>query len=89
MAIGATIEMVSALEQEKAKGGAGQISVTLVCLLDELGYLPFGASGEALLFYRLSKLYERTSVVIATNLGFSKWATVFGDPERPPLCSTA
>jgi DNA replication protein DnaC len=37
-------------------------------ILDELGYLPFSPSGGALLFHRLSKLYERTSVIIATNL---------------------
>ena len=80
-----TVEIVNALEQEKVQGKSGQIAGRLVhsdlVILDELGYLPFSASGGALLFHLLSKLYERTSVVITTNLSLSEWATVFGDAK--------
>lgn len=79
------MELVNALEQEKARGKAGEIADGLVrmdlVILDELGHPPFSASGGALLFHLLSKLYEHSSVAITTNLGFSEWASVFGDAK--------
>jgi DNA replication protein DnaC len=63
-----TVELVNVLEQEKAQGRSDQIANRLMhsdlVILDELGYLPFSASGGALLFHILSKLHERTSVII-------------------------
>ncbi|SON54372.1 transposase/IS protein [Hartmannibacter diazotrophicus] len=81
----ATVDLLNALEQEKAMNKAGQLAERLLRLdrlvLDELGYLPFSPSGGALHFHLLSKLYERTSVVITTNLSFSEWAEIFGDAK--------
>lgn len=48
---------------------------------DQDPYLPFSPSDGALLFHLLSKLYERTSAVITTNLSFSEWAGVIGDAK--------
>ena len=76
-------ELTNAFVEAKREGRLSrnleQMARYDVVILDELGYVPFDREGADLLFGFITRVYERKSLVVTTNLPFAKWSEVFHD----------
>ena len=79
------LDLINLLIKEQTENKQGSLIRKLrqvhYVIIDELGYIPFPKSGGALLFHLISKLYEKVSLIITTNLSFGEWGNIFGDAK--------
>ena len=80
-----TAALVNRLAEAKRGGEVSRISKGLskldLLICDEWGYVPLDREGAQLLFQVISDCYERISVIITTNLEFSRWGSIFCDEQ--------
>jgi len=80
-----TATLVNELIDAKANGiltkYLKKLSKLDVLICDEWGYIPFDAEGSQLLFQVIADCYEKRSLIITTNIEFSKWNGIFYDDE--------
>jgi len=77
-----TTGMVTTLMERREEKQLEQFNRQLerldLIVLDELGYVPFSKTGAELLFEVISRAYERTSLIVTSNLPFESWTEMFG-----------
>ncbi len=70
--------LMEAREERQLMRMKNQLAKLDLLILDELGYVPASKLGSELLFDVISTAYERTSVIVTTNLPFEQWTEVLG-----------
>jgi DNA replication protein DnaC len=75
-------DLIKAQQEYQLSRVMAQICKYELIVLDELGFLPFTATGAQLLFQVCSALYERVAVIVTTNLRFAEWGSIMGGDER-------
>jgi DNA replication protein DnaC len=75
---GLVTALLEAREERSLRRLLKQLERIELLILDELGYVPFSKAGAELLFDVISRAYERSSVIITTNLPFENWPEVLG-----------
>jgi DNA replication protein DnaC len=77
-----TTELVTALIEARDERSFLRLKNTLsrldLLVLDELGYVPASKVGAELLFDVISSAYERSSLIVTSNLPFESWTEVLG-----------
>ena len=80
-----TASLVNELTDAKANGNLNSLLKRLkkldLLICDEWGYIPFDAEGSQLLFQVIADCYEKRSLIITTNIEFSKWNGIFYDDQ--------
>jgi len=80
-----TASLVNQLSEAKRAGTLGillkKLDKVSAIILDEFGYVPYDRTGAQLLFDYLSEIHERKSVILNTNLEFSRWVNVLYDEQ--------
>jgi DNA replication protein DnaC len=86
------VDLVNKIEAETKLGRAGRIADGIarvdLLVLDELGDLPFAQSGGQLLFHLIRRLYERTSIIVTTNLVENQWRQYAGCRRTEAIAQT-
>jgi DNA replication protein DnaC len=75
---GLVIHLLECREERSLHRFHKQLERQHLIILDELGYVPFSKAGAELLFDVVSRAYERTSLIVTTNLPFEQWTEVLG-----------
>lgn len=70
--------LLEAREERMLLRVKGQLAKLDLLVLDEFGYVPASKAGAELLFDVIAQAYERTSVIVTTNLPFQQWTEVLG-----------
>ena len=77
-ATGLVTQLLENREERQLERFQKQLERLHLIVLDELGYVPFSKTGAELLFDVVSRAYERTSLIVTTNLPFEAWTEVMG-----------
>lgn len=77
-ATGLVTQLLERREERQLERFLRQLERLHLLAIDELGYVPFSKSGAELLFEVVSRAYERTSLIVTTNLPFEQWTEIMG-----------